>query len=194
MSVERAMLMGAKALASEGAIRSLGVGTAMTEMQDEQQAVAYTTLAWPSMMKALAEARREEESARNATTEMQRLFENTAEYKAFLAARTALHEKQLAVAAIEAEVRKAAVEDFKFNGEKAVYAGVQVKLFTKVEYDAKAMRDWAKANMTSLLHLDTKAVELAAKSGVIDEAPITITKEPRAQIDSDLSAYLGEAH
>ena len=43
-----------------------------------------------------------------------------------------------------------------------------------------------------LLTLDTKRTERAAKAGIVEDAPIVISKEPRVQIATDLSGYLAE--
>jgi hypothetical protein len=146
----------------------------------------------PAMMKALAEVRENvtwfTERARDATL----AYQKTSEYRVYAEAAELLSKERSTLESLDAAVRKAALDDFRQNGERAVYAGVSVKLFTKVDYDPKAMRDWAKANMTSLLSLDRQATELAAKAGILDDAPVTVTKEPRVQIATDLSGYLAQ--
>ena len=165
-----------------------------TMMEPAPEAPFWTKLeGLPSMMKALAKAR-----AKTAHDEMlvrvtQSMIEATDAYAAWQKATSILSASKEQVAAFDAAVRKAALEDFKANGEKAVYIGISIKLFTKVEYDPKAMRDWAKLNMPSLLMLDVKGTDVAAKAGLLEDAPVFVSKEPRVIIASDLSAYLAEA-
>jgi predicted Zn-dependent protease len=157
----------------------------------EPEAPWWTTLkGLPAMMKALAEARREVEHDTELVRAAKALIEQTDAFAVWKLASVTLDAAKDQVASLDAAVRKAALDDFTKNGEKAIYAGVSVKMYTKVDYDPKAMRDWAKVNMTSLLSLDRSATELAAKAGILDDAPVTVTKEPRAIIASDLSSYL----
>ena len=145
----------------------------------------------PSMMKALAQARENYTIAVNYEERASALIERTSEYRAFMEAHTRREAAALARDSLDALVRKEALADFKANGEKAIYAGVSVKLFTRYDYDTTQMRAWAiEQKVFGLLTLDTKRTEKAAAAGVLDDAPITVTKEPRAIIASDLTAYL----
>jgi hypothetical protein len=160
-------------------------------MESAPEAPWWTKLeGLPSMMKALAQARECADYAASCVSAQEAVLAETQEYQFLQAYKKALTDARDHVAVLDAAVRKEALDDFKTNGEKAVYVGVSVKLFTKIDYDPKAMRDWAKANMTSLLTLDTKATEMAAKAGILDDAPVTVSKEPRVQIATDLSGYL----
>lgn len=176
----------------------------MTEIREEMQdgvqvmesapeAPFWTTLeGLPAMMKALAEARENvtwfTEETRDATI----AYQKTVEYDEYVRTNEQLCKAKLTVESIDALVCAEALKDFQQNGEKAVYAGISIKLFTRVEYDPKAMRDWAKENMISLLTLDVKGTDVAAKAGLLEDAPVIVSKEPRAIIASDLSGYLGE--
>jgi hypothetical protein len=146
----------------------------------------------PSLMKALAEARRESEQVAERVAEMERFYQQTPEYRMYQGGKQALAEAKARAEALDAAARKQALDDFKASGEKAVYAGVSVKFFSRYDYDASQMTDWARVNMPRLLMLDTKRMEKAAAAGVLEDAPIVITKEPRVQIATDLSAYLAE--
>lgn len=146
----------------------------------------------PSMMKALAQARWDVKVAKAGADVALMRLQSTSEYGALATARVEVSETQGRVDCLDAAVRKAALDDFRANGAKAVCAGASVKFFTKVEYDPKLMRDWAKQNMTSLLTLDVKGVDVAARAGLLEDAPVTVTKEPRVIIASDLSSHLGE--
>jgi hypothetical protein len=199
-TIDKALAHDATHLAFEAAMRTLGpehVDTTPTgAIETMMEPVAPEAPWWtkleglPSMMKALAEARENvtwfTENARDATI----AYQNTREYAEYAQAAKALNESKTILESITALAKEEALKDFTKNGEKAVYAGVSVKMFTKIDYDPKAMRDWAKVNMTSLLTLDTRATELAAKAGILDDAPVTVSKEARAIIASDLTGYL----
>lgn len=87
-------------------------------------------------------------------------------------------------------IRTGALEIYWASGEKK-QAGTNVKIFDVATIlDEKKTREWCLNNFTPALRLDTKAVERAAIAGSIPNDLVSVTKEPRAQIDSDLSTFL----
>lgn len=69
--------------------------------------------------------------------------------------------------------------------------GLEIKAFSIAKItDEKAARAWAMTNYTPALKLDTKAIEKAGKDGLTPDGLVTVETEYRAQIASDLSAYL----
>jgi hypothetical protein len=172
---------------------NMGMNIEIDNVIDAPEAPFWQTLeGLPAMMKALAEARRKECYRASAVRGQEQILSETQEWKFLEDAKNELAVSRLEVAALDAAVRKQALEDFKASGEKAIYAGVSVKFFSRYDYDASQMTDWARANMPRLLMLDTKRMEKAAAAGVLEDAPIVMTKEPRVQIATDLSAYLAE--
>jgi hypothetical protein len=147
----------------------------------------------PSMMHGLAKLREMAIMAEQRVAITEKAMAATPEGMAFTAARVVCTEVKADLAALDAAVRAEALKDFRANGEKAVYAGVSVKMFTKYDYDVTQLRAWAiEQKVFGLLTLDTKRTEKAAAAGVLENAPIVVSKEPRVQIASDLTSYLAE--
>lgn len=142
------------------------------------------------IMKALADTRRAVEEL----TEEKR--EIAAEIEAsFLGERLAKTEEQIKVlrsqaATLENVARDTAMRGFAETGSKKPFVGVAIKEFITLQYDPVAALVWARSNAPEVLVLDAKAFE---KTAVVRGAPVTVVKEPRAQIDRDLSGYLADA-
>lgn len=169
------------------------IPTDAIETMMEPVAPWWTTLkGLPSMMKALAQARQDVLVSQACVDEADTMLKSTHPYARLQAAKQSLAKDQARMESITALAKEEALKNFRFNSSKQVYAGVQIKLFARVDYDPEAMRDWARENMMSLLTLDTKATDIAAKAGLLDDAPVTVYKDPRAIIASDLSGYLAE--
>ena len=81
-------------------------------------------------------------------------------------------------------VRESALREFAESGDKKPAKGVQVKLFSKLVYDAAQALDYAKANLPAALKLDTKKFEAAAKA--LDLPFVATEEEPRVYIDAVL--------
>ena len=90
----------------------------------------------------------------------------------------------------ESQVKALAVAMYQATGEKKPADGVQVKLFTTLNYDKEKAFHWACETGIAVMPtaLDVKAFEKIAKATVIPF--VTITEEPRPSIDSDLSHLL----
>jgi uncharacterized protein related to proFAR isomerase len=146
----------------------------------------------PSMMKALAQQREMAAIAEQRVAITEKAMAATPEGMAFTAARVVCTEVKADLAALDAAVRAEALKDFTSNGEKQVYAGVQVKMQTKVEVFTDRVKDWAIKHMPNLLVLDMKAVEKIAKTGTMDAELARVYKEPQVNIDKDLTAYLAQ--
>jgi hypothetical protein len=147
----------------------------------------------PQLMKALAVQRQNVADADQVVKSAQAILEETLAYKNLAAAKQLQTETSATLMALDAAVRKAALDEFKANGEKAVFAGVSVKMYTRFDYDAAQLRAWAiEQKVFGLLTLDTKRTEKAAAAGVLENAPIVVSKEARVQIATDLTAYLAQ--
>ncbi len=147
----------------------------------------------PKLMGELARARADWETQDRIVTAAETELSNTREYLAVREARIALGAFKTRMDVADALVRTQALEDFRADGEKKVFAGIEVKLFTGYDYDTVTLTAWAHVNNPALLTLDVKRVAKEAE-GLIARlaAPITITKEPRAIIAGDLGSYLVE--
>jgi hypothetical protein len=96
-----------------------------------------------------------------------------------------------AIRIAEDKVRADALEAYQADPKNKKQPGVQIKLFkvANITDEAKA-RQWCITNFTPALKLDTKTFEKAVKDGTVPAELATITEEPRAQIDADLSGLL----
>ena len=81
-------------------------------------------------------------------------------------------------------VREMALSLFTSTGEKKPHKNVQVKMFTKLVYDAGQALEYALANLPAALKLDTKKFEAVAKA--LSLPFIATEEEPRVYIDAVL--------
>ena len=81
-------------------------------------------------------------------------------------------------------VREMALSLFTSTGEKKPHKNVQVKLFSKLVYDAGQALEYALANLPAALKLDTKKFEAAAKA--LGLPFVATEEEPRVYIDAVL--------
>lgn len=88
---------------------------------------------------------------------------------------------------LETMLRKAAVDEFKANGNKALHPSLTVKIFKVFNVlDKDRLREWCVKNLPVVLQPDLKKVEAYAKDvgGSVDGAELV--EEPRAQIATKL--------
>ena len=96
-----------------------------------------------------------------------------------------------AIRITEDKVRADAQEAYQADPKNKKQRGVSIKIFKVATItDENKARQWCITNFTPALKLDTKAFEKAAKEGTVPAELATVTDEPRAQIDTDLSAFL----
>ena len=89
---------------------------------------------------------------------------------------------------VETELRDAILEAYSQNGEKK-FPGGGVRIIKSLEYkDADALF-WAQQHSMALA-LDRKAFERLAKAGDVSATIVTVTEEPQATINTDLSRFL----
>jgi hypothetical protein len=82
-------------------------------------------------------------------------------------------------------VKSIAMQTYEDNGTKK-FDGCEVKMFTKLDYPKDKAFEWAKESGLALT-LDAKAFE---KIATATELPfVTVIKEPRVTIGSDLSTF-----
>jgi hypothetical protein len=146
----------------------------------------------PSMMKALANTRQSAEYWAGVVKVQEQVLAETEQYQFLQKQKDNLAEANRLVTTLDAAVRKAALDDFKTNGSKKLFAGIQVKMVTKVTLYTDKVREWALEHMPELLVLDAKAATKIASTGKWGLDMATISKEPQVNIDKDLSIYLAE--
>jgi hypothetical protein len=90
----------------------------------------------------------------------------------------------------EAKVRELALDNFYVTENSRQAEGVQVKLFSRVEYEPALALTWCLGHATKYLQLDTRAFEKAAPVLRDLGAPVELVKEARVQIATDLDVWL----
>lgn len=89
---------------------------------------------------------------------------------------------------LETEIRNVAIEEYMINGVKDL-GGVQIKVFTNLEYDEQAAVNYCLEHQhATLLKLDKRGFEKVAKE--LKPEFVKIEEVARAQIATDLSNYL----
>lgn len=90
------------------------------------------------------------------------------------------------------DIKAGALDEYATTGDKKPHPAVQVKLFSKLQYDEQQAYEYCLDSLPQALKLDKRTFEQYAK-GVAKVAPVAFVEtvfEPRAQIASDLSEYL----
>ncbi len=141
-------------------------------------------------LRELAEARRQHEIAKGYAEEYSDRLLATTLYQESVAAEKRAHDLWGAARDAMSKVRELALDNFYATENSRPAEGVQVKLFSKVEYAPNLALDWCIAHATKYLQLDTRAFEKAAPVLKDLGAPVTLTREPRVSIGTDLSAWL----
>jgi len=90
----------------------------------------------------------------------------------------------------EERVRHAALARHELTGNKQPHTAVKVVFSTVLDYDPSDALNYARQHLPQALKLNKGAFEKAAKAIELDF--VTVAKEPRTRIVSDLSAYLGQ--
>jgi len=141
-------------------------------------------------LRELAEARTELEIAKEWTAQLLTLVKAMPAYQKFSAAQDSELDLVKAITVADLRVRELALKEHLWSGSYKPAGGVQIKEFSKVVYAPNLALDWCIAHATKYLQLDTKAFEKAASVLRDLGAPVELTKEARAQIATNLSAWI----
>jgi hypothetical protein len=133
----------------------------------------------------LANWRKRTEDAQAKVKAMMNALMESPEYKQ--AAQESMEAHQM-MCETEDTVRALAVDFYTSTGDKRAHEAVSVKVFPELEYDPAIALNYCTEHLHSVLKLDTKAFEKAAK--VIPLSFVEVREVPKAQISTDLSAYL----
>jgi len=141
-------------------------------------------------LKQLAELRAKLDYANQEKESAKQIVEMTLEWSTYLGVSDAAKIIGNAIGYLEQEIKEDSVKAFD-GTKKRPYDGIEIKAFTITKItDERVARDWAMKNYTPALKLDTKAIEKAGKEGLTPDGLVIVETEYRAQIASDLSAYL----
>lgn len=155
------------------------------------QPATITTLTKQDL-KDLAELRRDEAKLSKEILDLQAELNKTAEAKRLQEVIEKRKKISDDIDVIESFIRRSALDDYKFTKNKPRFAGVTVKIFKVLKYEAGEAEKWAKEKMPELFKFDLKGFEKYARA-VEDTIPVPCVKfedDPRVELASDLSMYL----
>ncbi len=143
-------------------------------------------------LRELATARQNSALARRMVAEAEDALHATPEWLAYERARMGASIAGTAEIDAYERARDIALDSFRATGDKNPVAGVGIKLYKRVRYEAAEALAWCKTHAPVFVMevLDAKAFEKAVGQMTMADAPWTIEYEPRATIASDLSDYL----
>jgi hypothetical protein len=141
-------------------------------------------------LRELAKARKQHEIAHERTDKHLNQVKGLSVWRKMLEAQDLERDCEIVTKRAESMVRELALVEHALTGDAKPAEGVQIKEFTKVVYAPNLALDWCRAHAPKYLQLDTKAFEKAAPVLKDLGAPVELTKEPRLQIATDLSAWL----
>ena len=143
-----------------------------------------------NLVRILASARADKESAQSAVKLMQEELEKTDEWQRLRLAKENLSERTSSERTVYDALYDQAVQNY--DGDKKPHPAVGLGEYTVVEYNEEAMKNWAIDHKhPGLLKLDKRAANAVAKGPTAPEF-VTISTEVRARIATDLSEYLDE--
>ena len=133
---------------------------------------------------------RERQNAQSAKENMTRIIEDAKNSTDYLNALREKEQAETGIALFEAEIKNAAMLEYRITGNKRLNLSVSVKVFklSDFSYDPAKAKAWAISNLTTALKLDTGKFEAAVESGDVpaEIATVTITDDPRVQISANL--------
>lgn len=139
-------------------------------------------------IKQLAERRQALALTQRTEAEARAQLEAIPEYREIVALSETCDAIRAEVAALEAEIREAAVAEFAASGNKKPWPGVGIREVTRLSYDPAVAREWCLTQAPALLMIDKRQFEKVAPS--LPGAPVEVTKEAQATIATDLGEYL----
>ena len=139
-------------------------------------------------VKVLAELRDLEGCTEARVREAQIALDNSFQAEHLRAGQDRLRQVKSQIAEVAKIVREKAVTTFRETKNKHPHPAVTVALYTVLRYPAAKALAWACEHLPAAVKLIKAKFEKVAKEA---ELPwVTISKEPRAKIASDLSKYL----
>ena len=143
-----------------------------------------------AQVQKLARMRAFREKYLEETKEIERMFVASPQGQLLSGLKSKLAELDTEVAATEEAIRADAVSQFKATGSRHPHPAVEVKMFKRAIYDAKAALEYARQHIPNAVKLDARKFEQAALK--LELGFVEIVVEPRARIDQDLAAYMEE--
>lgn len=139
------------------------------------------------LIRKLAQARAESAQAREKTNALMEQVKQSPEY---IVESTKLETANATIDELTARIKEQAESVFQSSGEKHPHEAVEIKSFDTVSFskDGDDLRDWCLVKLPGVLRVDMKALEKAAKAGVVEIS--NVKKQPKVYIKQDLSGWL----
>jgi len=140
----------------------------------------------------LANARKMAADLKSLAKEARAALEQATTYRCWQDAQEQARQAEAEAMNIEITVRDLAIHHWMITGEKKPAAGIEIKIFQEIRYDAAKALEYAKASLPAALRLDTRTFEAVArtlvKAGAIKEQMpfVDVCEDPRAQISKAL--------
>lgn len=140
-----------------------------------------------SKIEQLKAARETRDAEKTVAADLYEALKSNPDFKAWEEAKTMTKTSDLLVEELEAQVREAALEEYKAHGTKQPHERVTIKMFSIVKpYNEDAAREWCFSNFRPALTLDAKTFEKAVKDGQIPPSIAESDSEPRVTIATKL--------
>lgn len=141
------------------------------------------------LIKHVAEQRHYLALTKNHRDKLLQELEKMPLYQSYLEAQENIKTGKGLVEQAETDLKEAAVKRYEADQDKHPHAAVSIGEYDVLEYaPADALKYCISHDMPTLLNLNKSAFNKAAKTGIFEF--VTIEKEPRARIATDLSEYL----
>jgi hypothetical protein len=143
-----------------------------------------------TMISALAKARQEKQSVKDAMNMMLASVTDSLEYKSL---EMALNEAISIESQILTDVKEMTIKEYEQTGNKKPHPATGIREVTEVDIlDPIAAIEWCKFNFSPGLALDEKAFIDFAKVGKAPKDLVNVRKEITATVSKDLSEYLSD--
>ena len=144
-----------------------------------------------NLVRILASARADKESAQSAVKLMQEELEKTDEWQRLRLAKENLSLRNDDESKLDDQLRDTAIKQYELDKNKHPHSAVSIGEYDVLEYDPGSALIWCvEKDMRKALKLDKRQFENIAK--IMEPEFVTMEKEPRAKIKTDLSEYLDD--
>lgn len=128
--------------------------------------------------------------AREEVQKAQKALSESPQAEALSSATAQYVELSVSVSTEEEKLRALGEEFFGQTGEKKPLSGLEVKEFSVMDVDPKAIRGWLGKNAPAFLIVNEKALKSSADTLANLGAPIRFTPTTKCYLSKDLSQYL----
>ena len=144
-----------------------------------------------NLVRMLASVRADKDSAQDAVKLMQEELEKTDEWRRLRLAKENLAQRNDDESKLDAQLRETAIKQYELDKNKHPHSAVSIGEYDVLEYDPDSALIWCvEKDIRKALKLDKRQFENIAK--IMEPEFVTMEKEPRARIKTDLTEYMNE--